>query len=126
MAVKQTIRRLLYGDTPGDRLDDTPIELPAGHHRRPSAAREIQEQIAIQIALRQHADGQPEQTIAEIEAELEDLESDVYDSESYGAEYIELADEPYTAAEAAATAAAEADEPLEEGVPPGDNQEDPS
>jgi hypothetical protein len=89
MAVKQTIRRLLFGNTPGDKLDQTPIELPVGHHNaRKSAAQEIQEQIAIQIALKQATSGAPHlQTIGEIEAELADLDPDentaFYEQHSY-------------------------------------------
>lgn len=75
MGVKSTIRRLLYGNTTGDKLDNTPIELPVGHHKLPSAARELQEQIAIQIALKQASEGADNlQTIGEIEAELEALD----------------------------------------------------
>lgn len=94
MAVKQVIRRLLFGNTPGDKLDDTPIELPAGHFQRKSVAQEIQEQIAIQIALKQSAAGEGElQTIAEIEAELEALDSDEEPNPYPEYQYIEMVDD---------------------------------
>ena len=117
MGVKQTIRRLLYGNTPGDQLDDTPVELPAGHHRLPSAAAEIQEQIAIQIALKQAREDGPLQTIAEIEAELQDLENDVIETDYPEFDYIELGDHYEAQAEFPPEATKEPAPPLEEGVP---------
>ena len=62
--------------TAGDILDDTPLEIPAGHRRLPSVAEEIQKQIAIQIAIKQNQEGGTLQTIDQIEAELLDLDDD--------------------------------------------------
>lgn len=94
MGVKSTIRRLLYGNTTGDKLDNTPIELPVGHHKLPSAARELQEQIAIQIALKQASEGADNlQTIGEIEAELEALETDDETRDWPEVDYIDMVDE---------------------------------
>lgn len=116
MSVKNTIRRLLYGNTEGDKLDDTPIELPAGHHRLKSAAQEIQEQIAIQIALKQAQNGEKLQTIGEIEAELEELENDSVVTDFPEYDYIELGDHYEADAELpAATERTPAGPPLEEG-----------
>lgn len=91
-------RRLLFGNHPGDKLDDTPIELPAGHHKQPkSIAQEIQEQIAIQIAMKQVKDNDELQTIGEIEAELEDLENEDFKPTAGIPEYdyIEMDSEEY-------------------------------
>lgn len=91
MAVSK-LRRLLFGNHPGDKLDDTPVELPAGKRVGPSMAREIQEQIAIQIALKQGP--REAQTIGEIEAELEELEREEYEEKGFPQfEYLEMADE---------------------------------
>ena len=92
MAVSK-IRRLLFGNTEGDKLDDTPIELGAGQRRLKSASAEIQEQIAIQIAMKQASEGSPLQTIGEIEQELLDLEEDNDDPFFSPYEYIDMADE---------------------------------
>lgn len=93
MSIKQKFRRLMFGNTPGDKLDDTPVELGIGKRVARSASKEIQEQIAIQIALKQNAEGAELQTIGEIEAELMDLEEDNDDPFFSQYEYIDMADE---------------------------------
>ena len=93
MSLKGFIRRLAFTETPGDVLDDTPLELPAGTRRERSASQEIQEQIAIQIAMKEAASGEPLQTVEQIAAELNDLDEDEDDPFFTPFEYIAMVDD---------------------------------
>ncbi|AJK28231.1 hypothetical protein [Eel River basin pequenovirus] len=107
MSVKSRMQKILETVTPGSKLDDTPIEIPAGTRTGKSISEEIQEQIAIQIALKQKAEGSELQTIGEIKAELLDLEEDEPPAFFSQFEYLDMVDElePF-----------EQNEPLKEGV----------
>jgi cell division protein FtsX len=117
MTVKSRMRKILESVTPGVKLDVKPVELPAGTRKQKSIAREIQDQIAIQIAIKQAQEGETLQTIGEIRDELLDLEDDLDKDPFFSQfEYIDMADELEPFEESA---------PTEEGVN-NENEEDPT
>jgi hypothetical protein len=109
------MQRLLETVHPGSKLDDTPVELPAGTRKQKSISQEIQDQIAIQIAIKQAQEGNDLQKIGDIRAELLDLDDDQDNDPFFSQyEYIEMADELEPFEESA---------PTEEGVNNEPNRE---